>query len=366
MLTACERKGDALGFPPQHVNKADIQLANLISVVVCSYNPRPEYMRRVIAALRAQILPLEKWELLLVDNASTNLLSVTWDLAWHPGGRHVREDEQGLSFARRRGICEARGDVVVFVDDDNVVAPDYLSQVEAIMQDTSIGAAGGAVVPVFEENVSPPAHFYTYAGCFACGVQCGPDGISGGLFDLTGPDGVLFGAGLVVRRPDILDLLDLPHFPLLSGRKGATLSSGEDHEICHLIALKGQRLVYSGALKLQHLISESRLEPSYIQRFFNDNLQVARITALYIAARKASSMSYASMLKNATRVVLRKNTREQAFILAIFLNNIWFAHPDDRPAFRNVQALKWRDGAPTAPRSTRQDATPSELSPASQ
>jgi glycosyltransferase involved in cell wall biosynthesis len=193
---------------------------DLISVVVCSYNPRDGYMRRVMAALRPQIFPLEKWELLLVDIASTNLLSATWDLSWHPSARRVREDEQGLSFARRRGILEARGDVVVFVDDNNVVAPDYLSQVEAMMQDTSIGAAGGAAVPVFEENVCPPAHFYTYAGCFACGEQCGPDAISGGLFDLTGPYGVLFGAGLVIRRSDMLDLLDLPHYSLLSDREG--------------------------------------------------------------------------------------------------------------------------------------------------
>jgi glycosyltransferase involved in cell wall biosynthesis len=323
-------------------------------------------MQRVLAALRAQILSLEKWELLLVDNGSTNLLSVTWDLSWHPSARHVREDEQGLSFARRRGVCEAKGEVVVFVDDDNVLGPDYLSQVEAIMQDTSIGAAGGAAVPVFEENVSPPAHFYTYAGCFACGVQCGPDGISSGLVDLTGSD-VLFGAGLVVRRPDMLDLLELPHYPLLSDRKGKSLSCGGDHEICHLIALKGRRLVYSGNLKLQHLISESRLSPSYIQRFFTDNLREARITALYIAARKASSMSYTSVLRNAIRLILRQDTREQAFILAIFFNNIWFAHPDDRPAFQIVHALKLRDWARSAPRSTGQDATPSRTrSPSSQ
>jgi hypothetical protein len=303
-----------------------------------------------MAALQAQILPLEKWELLLIDNGSMNLLSVAWDLSWHPSARHVRENEQGLSFARRRGICEARGDVVVFVDDDNVLAPDYLCQVESIMQDTSIGAAGGAAVPVFEENVSPPAHFYTYASWFACGVQCGPDGITGGLVDLTGPHSVLFGAGLVVRRPDMLDLLDLPHFSLLSGRRGASLSSGEDDEICHLIALKGQRLVYSGALNLRHLISASRLEPSYIQKLSNHWPNEERVLGSYIAARKArmSGISRVSMLKNVARMVLRKNTHEQAFALAIFFNNKWFAHPDDRLAFRNVQALKKRTFPPFA------------------
>ena len=336
----------------------DIRLSDLISVVICSYNPRPEYMRRVLAALRAQIVPVEKWELLLIDNASTTPLSATWDLSWHPSARHVREDEQGLSFARRRGICEARGDVIVFVDDDNVVAPDYLFQVQAIMQDTSIGAAGGAAVPVFEENVFPPAYFYSYAGYFACGVQCGVDGISGGLVEPG--NGVLFGAGLTVRRRDMLDLLDLPNFPLFSGRKGTSLSSGEDIEICHLIALKGQRLVYTSALKLEHLISESRLSPSYIERLVSDSSQEDLILGSYLAARKAYSMSYVSMLKNVTKFCIRKHTRQQAFVLAIFFNNVWFAHADDRLAFRNVQALKRPDGPRWRPHRTNRIARPYE------
>ena len=189
---------------------------------------------------------------------------------------------------RAAGVsAKRRGDVIVFVDDDNVVAPDYLFQVQAIMQDTSIGAAGGAAVPVFEENVSPPAYFYSYAGYFACGVQCGVDGISGGLVEPAGPYGVLFGAGLAVRRRDMLDLLDLPNFPLLSGRKGTSLSSGEDLEICHLIALKGQRLVCTSALKLEHLISESRLAPSYIERLVSDNSREERIIGSYIGSSKS-------------------------------------------------------------------------------
>jgi hypothetical protein len=199
-------------------------------------------------------------------------------------------------------------------------------------------------VPVFEESVSPPAHFYTYAGNFACGVQCGPDGISGALVDLTRPVDFLFGAGLVVRRADMLNLIDLPHYPLLSDRKGASLSSGGDVEISHLIALKGQRLVYSGALNLRHLISNSRLEPSYIQKLVNECSKGDRVLGSYIAARKAyiSGISYVSVLENVARVVLRKNAHEGAFVLAIFFNNIWFVHPDDRLAFRNVQALKKR------------------------
>jgi len=73
------------------------------------------------------------------------------------------------------------------------------------------------------------------------------------------------------------------------GRKGTSLSSGEDIEICPLVALKGQRLVCTSALKLEHLISESRLAPSYIERLVSDSSREDLILGSYLAARKALS-----------------------------------------------------------------------------
>src|ERR1700746_4111324 len=98
------------------------------SVVICSHNPRPQYLRRVLDALRNQTLPKERWELLLVDNASTDSLATAWDLSWHRLGRHIRERELGIARARLRGIKATQTELIVFVDDDNVLAPDYLSE----------------------------------------------------------------------------------------------------------------------------------------------------------------------------------------------------------------------------------------------
>ena len=92
-----------------------------ISVIICSHNPRPEYLRRTLEALKAQTLPTKDWELLLVDNASKEPLAGRFDLSWHPNARHVRENELGLTTARLRGIREAHSDLLVFVDDDNVL-----------------------------------------------------------------------------------------------------------------------------------------------------------------------------------------------------------------------------------------------------
>src|SRR5207247_815678 len=103
------------------------------SVIICTHNPRSEYLRRAFEALKTQTLPLLDWELLVIDNASREKLSDTWDLSWHPNARHFRENELGLTPAHLRGIKEARGNTLVFVDDDNLLAPNFLEQVQGII-----------------------------------------------------------------------------------------------------------------------------------------------------------------------------------------------------------------------------------------
>jgi glycosyltransferase involved in cell wall biosynthesis len=103
-----------------------------VSVILCTHNPRHDYLCRVLASLREQTLPAEQWEFLVVDNRSNQRLAEIWDISWHPRGRHIREDELGLTAARLRGIQESSGSLLVFVDDDNVLAPDFLDQAKAI------------------------------------------------------------------------------------------------------------------------------------------------------------------------------------------------------------------------------------------
>ena len=52
-----------------------------ISVIICSLNPRSDYLRRVLDSLQGQTLPASKWELLLVDNGSDYPLADSWDLS---------------------------------------------------------------------------------------------------------------------------------------------------------------------------------------------------------------------------------------------------------------------------------------------
>src|ERR1700758_1202661 len=97
-----------------------------LSIVICTHNPRLEYLSRTLEALRVQTLPVAEWELLLIDNASRSPVAASVNLTWHPNGRHVKEEVLGLTPARLRGIQETQGQLLVFVDDDSVLEPSYL------------------------------------------------------------------------------------------------------------------------------------------------------------------------------------------------------------------------------------------------
>jgi glycosyltransferase involved in cell wall biosynthesis len=167
-----------------------------ISVVICTLNPRPDFLHLVLEALKSQDLPTTEWELLLVDNASVQPLMASWDLSWHPHGRHVREERPGLTAARIRGIEESRADMLVFVDDDNVLAPDYLRTARAILRALPhIGVIGAGTLEG-EFEVAPAPELVPYLR--ALSIRCVPNASWGNNTDAR--DTVPWGAGLCVTR----------------------------------------------------------------------------------------------------------------------------------------------------------------------
>src|SRR5262249_15233573 len=124
-------------------------------------NPKLDYLRRTLDALRVQTMPTSHWELLLIDNASEPPLDSNL-LSWHPNARCIIESEPGLASARRRGIRESLGGLLIFVDDDNVLDPSYLSEALLIKQEWDhLGAFGsGAIIPEFERE--PADHLRSF------------------------------------------------------------------------------------------------------------------------------------------------------------------------------------------------------------
>ena len=123
-----------------------------VTVAMCTHNPDLQSMRRALEAVIAQSREVSAADVLLVDNASRPPLAECEALDGQPVAL-IREDRLGLTAAREAAIEAAKGDVVLFVDDDNIIGPGYLSTVaEAFAGDAALGLLGGRVVPNTNSN----------------------------------------------------------------------------------------------------------------------------------------------------------------------------------------------------------------------
>ena len=252
-----------------------------LSAIICTHNPRPAYLGRVLDALRGQTLPLDQWELLVIDNASRETLAGRFDLSWHPHGRFIREDEIGLPYARARGIAEARGEVLVFIDDDNVLDPDYLqAALEVSRQRPYIGAWGGSSRGEYE--IEPPAATAGYLGMAIAVSEIDRDYWS----NLEGINpSTPFGAGMCVRHAVAQAYLVKFHRdPLrrqLGPRRGLP-GAGDDTDIARTAADLHFGTGRFHALKFTHLIPKERITEDYVVRLYSGYAVAEVITnALY-------------------------------------------------------------------------------------
>ena len=122
-----------------------------ITVAVCTLNPDQGLLIRAVAAIARQ-LPANA-ELLVIDNNSYPSLEDRGLLAEYPV-RLIRESRPGITAAREAAIHAARGDVILFADDDNILDDGYLAKAsDAFASDGRLGLLGGRVVPEYD---SPP------------------------------------------------------------------------------------------------------------------------------------------------------------------------------------------------------------------
>ena len=255
-----------------------------ISAIICTHNPRPHYLRRVLEALERQTLAKAEWELLLIDNASTKPLrgraahevlgerpadedQTAFDLSWHPRGRIIREDKVGLTHARLRGIDEARGELIVFIDDDNVLATDYFERCLAISANwPQLGVWGGSVAGEFE--VPPPEWIKRFlAGMVVYEI----DRDYWSNMAVWSP-AIPFGAGMCIRSSLARIYADgVKNDPMRQrlGRTGSAMTASEDVDLAYTVIGEGFGTARFKDLKITHLIPKERLTEDYVVRLFS-------------------------------------------------------------------------------------------------
>lgn len=240
-----------------------------ITVIVPTHNPAIERFRATLEGLRRQTFATDRWAVLVVDNASDSFPA--------PAGYHdvrppnfliVREPQLGLTSARRCGMRNSQSALVVFADDDNVLAPDYLANVAAVFASHGrLGLAGGKSVPRFEAE--PPEWAREFFPLLALRDLGGEEIVASGFRTPAAPENrypecAPIGAGMAARREALQSWLERPNSP--SDRRGAELSSAGDNDLVLDALSAGWDVGYFPQLCLTHLIPATRLDPTYLGR----------------------------------------------------------------------------------------------------
>jgi len=237
-----------------------------ISTIICTYNPNDSYLIQCLNAIEqaATLLPIS--ELIIVDNNSTKAL-IDRDCIKKLSDKEnyvkvVREERQGLTFARLKAIEIAKGDLLIFIDDDNIIHENFFeSAADIFHQYPFIGSFSGQVLLEFEQD--PPKWSKRYWGLFVQRIFQGNRWSNIPSSDVVMP----CGAGLCVRQNVALHYAHLHNSgqrKIILDRSERSLMSGGDNDLALCAIDIGLGMGLFESLKLNHLIPGHRLTKKYI------------------------------------------------------------------------------------------------------
>jgi glucosyl-dolichyl phosphate glucuronosyltransferase len=239
------------------------------TVAICTYS-RPQLLRETLRCLVRQDYPRELFEIVVIDNNSPDkmTLAVVESYAHAPvAPRYVHEPRQGLSHARNRAVNDSFRDVIVYVDDDVLVEPEWLRALLRPLEDDPeqrIAIVGGEVVPVFTEGVAASSFSFSPLRLRA---TCGP----------LKPGQLPMGANLAFRRQA---LIDVGQFDPKVGRAGKLLLAGDENRPVERLRVKGREVWFVPAARAFHQIPRSRTTLRYVLRHGFDSARSRVLTQM--------------------------------------------------------------------------------------
>lgn len=240
-----------------------------LTIIVCTYN-RAESLKQTLECLSRQTIPDSlPWELVVVDNNSTDRTKdvVTGMLNRIPVLRYEFEGRQGLSNARNRGISVSRGDYIFFTDDDVCPENGWAARLYEHMRRTGCSGAGGLVAPSWETE--PPAwlteRFYGYLA-----VHSSERNRETEVLDVQDAP---YGANIGFRR-EVFDKIGL--FDPALGRKGQILGAGEEWDLISRMLDLGMKVMFFPDARVSHRIESARMTRRYFRRW---RYQASRVEA---------------------------------------------------------------------------------------
>ena len=229
------------------------------SVIFCTYN-REKYIYNAMKSIVEQDFTYTDYEIVLINNNSTdsteNICNRFREDYPQVRFRYFIETNQGLSYARNRGVKESRGDILVFVDDDATVFESYLPSINIFFDAyPEVNACGGPIVPVYEVEKPKWLSHYTeqlLGGALYEGDKVKP--FSNGKYP---------GGGNSAFRKEVFEKYGL--FNVELGRKGTELIGAEEKDLYDRLTRGNEQFYYLPQMGIHHYIPEKKLTKAHFR-----------------------------------------------------------------------------------------------------
>ena len=241
-----------------------------ISAVICTYN-RAELLDKCIKSLTEQSLDKSKYEIIIVNNNSTDNTQEVIN-KWAVSNKQivtVLEKQQGKSFALNAGIKKANGKYVAFTDDDIYVEPDWLERL--LYAFTHIKpepvSVGGKIIPYFDST--PPQWFIDG------GYEFREKGDVGKFLELPQARNGFSGGNVAYAK---WALIKINGYSTSFGPKENKFIMGEDTEISNRIHQQNPNFWYDPDIVVNHFTPDSHFRYSFwIKRSYLTGIANAKL-----------------------------------------------------------------------------------------
>ena len=268
------------------------------SIIFCTYN-REKYIFNAIESIALQNYPRDKYEIVLVNNNSTDqteeLCKAFQEKYPDIHFNYCIEKQQGLSYARNRGIQESKGELLVYVDDDARVFPDYLKAYNDFFEAyPSEWIAGGPIIPQYE--VEPPQWISYYTEVLLTAYLYKGNKI------IPFKYGMFPGGGNACYRIEVFKEFGL--FNVELGRKGEGLNSAEEKDFFYRLFAAQKKVWYVPQAGIYHYISAQKLTETHFKKLTYSIGVSERIRSLSVSKLSFVKRLFQEMLKWAASIVL--------------------------------------------------------------
>jgi len=260
-----------------------------ITLIICTYN-RCDSLAATLESISHSTLPEGiEWEVLVMDNNSSDRTrEVVEEFSRrHPDRfRYLLEPRQGKSYALNSGVQDARGDIVVFTDDDVTVDPNWLQNLTSKLHTNEWAGAAGRVLRTWTCPQPPWLSLdrrYEKMGWALVSFDINQE--AGELPSAYPP----VGANMAFRKAIFskhggfrTDLgprgKEISKPSLKSGSAGSTAGMWEDTEFSQRLFRKGERFRYEPSAVVYHPVIEKRLTKDYFLSWWfsrgRDNMRI--------------------------------------------------------------------------------------------